>query len=166
MDVIPQIMLYVIGTFLTFSDITRLALTSSTMDKRTKEARKLLAKREVMRLFSSDLESFRMIIYSVSYELGPQDHSTPTLNDGHDWLGILKEGLTLQSSWPCQYEDQLKNISFILRNPENNLPSFHRNSFSKLETTMQDHLFEQLNSPISNSLYTEKDLENIQLEKD
>ena len=157
MDVIPQIMLYVIGTYLTFSDVTRLALTSSTMDKRTKEARKMLAKREVMRLFSSDLDSFRMIIYSVSYELGPQDHSTPTLNDGHDWLGILKEGLSLKQKWPLEYEDQLKNISLILRNPENNLPSFHRNSFSKLETTMQDHLFEQLNSPVPMNSYVEKD---------
>jgi hypothetical protein len=146
MDVIPQIMLYMIGTFLNFSDFTRLSLTSKQMDKRTGEPRKMLAKREVMRLFSSDLDGFRMIIHSVSYEMGPQDYSTPTLNDGYDWLGILREGLTLKSKWPTKLKNQLKIISRILQNPENNLPSFHRNSFSKLETTMQENLFETLNN--------------------
>lgn len=106
----------------------------------------MLAKREVMRLFSSDLDGFRMIIHSVSYEMGPQDYSTPTLNDGYDWLGILREGLTLKSKWPTKLKNQLKIISRILQNPENNLPSFHRNSFSKLETTMQENLFETLNN--------------------
>lgn len=100
MDVIPKIMLYMIGTFLNFGDLMHLSLTSKKMEKRTTEARVLLAKREVMRLFSSDLDSFRMIIHSVSYELGPQDYSTPTLNDGNDWLNILKEGLIMRQGWP------------------------------------------------------------------
>lgn len=146
MDVIPQIMLYMIGTFLNFTDFTRLSLTSKQMDKRTAEPRKMLAKREVMRLFSSDLDGFRMIIHSVSYEMGPQDYSTPTLNDGYDWLSILREGLSLKNKWPSKLKNQLKIISKILQNPENNLPSFHRNSFSKLETTMQENLFETLNN--------------------
>ena len=37
-------------------------------------------------------------------------------------------------------------VSDILQNPENNLPSFHWNSFTKLETTMQENLFEILNN--------------------
>ena len=60
---------------------------------------KMLAKREVMRIFSSDLQSFRVIIHSISYELGPQDFSIPTLSDGYDWLNILKEGLQIKQNW-------------------------------------------------------------------
>lgn len=152
MDAIPQIMLYVIGTFLNFSEFTRLALTSKQMDSKMIEPRKMIAKREVMRLFSSDLDCFRMIIHSVSYELGPQDYSTPTLNDGYDWFSILKEGLTLRANWPEKLRNQLTSVSNVLQNPENNLPSFHRNSFSKLETTMQEHLFEELSSPWTSKL--------------
>ena len=147
MEALPQIMLYVIGTFLNFTEMTRLSLTSTHMNSKMVEPKKMIAKREVMRLFSSDLDSFRMIIHSVSYELGPQDYSTPTLNDGYDWLTILKEGLTLRVNWPKKLRNQLNSVSNILRNPENNLPSFHRNTFSKLETTMQEHLFEELSSP-------------------
>jgi hypothetical protein len=147
MDAIPQIMLYVIGTFLNFAEFTRLALTSKKMDAKMVEPRKMIAKREVMRLFSSDLQSFRMIIHSVSYELGAQDYSTPTLNDGFDWFSILKEGLTLQVNWPLKLREQLKSVSNVLHKPENNLPCFYRDIFSKLETTMQEHLFEELSSP-------------------
>lgn len=146
MDVLPQIMLYVIGTFLNFSELTNLALTSKQMDKKSQEPRKMVAKREVIRLFSSDLDSFRMIIHSVSYELGAQDYFTPTLNDGYDWLGLLKEGLVLRNQWPEKIRGDLIIVSKILQNPENNLPSFHRNSFSKLETTMQENLFEELSN--------------------
>lgn len=146
MDVLPQIMLYMIGTFLNFGELTRLSLTSKHMNKRAEEPKKMLAKRELMRLFSSDLDSFRMIIHSVSYELGPQDYSTPTLNDGHDWQNLLREGLIMKSRWPLKLKDQLSSISTILQSPENNLPSFHKNSFSKLESTMQENLFEILGS--------------------
>ena len=97
-----------------------------------------------MRIFSSDLDGFRMIIHSVSNELGPRDHSTPTLNDGHNWLEILKEGLVLKSGWGSNVKEHLQRISLILKNPENNLPSFHSNSFSKLETTMQEHLLSEI----------------------
>lgn len=147
MDVIPQIMLYMIGTFLNFGELTRLSLTSKLMNTRTGESRRMLAKREVMRLFSSDLDGFRMIIHSVSYELGPQDYSTPTLNDGHDWHLLLREGLSMRATWSSKLKSQLRSISAILQNPENNLPSFHRNSFSKLESTMQENLFEILSAP-------------------
>lgn len=59
MHFISQITLYIIGTFLNFKDLTRFALTSKDMDKKTEQARKLVAKREVMRLFSSNLDEFR-----------------------------------------------------------------------------------------------------------
>lgn len=145
MEVIPQILFYIIGTYVTFRDLMHLSLTSKQMNKKTAEAKILLAKREVMRLFSSDLHCFRMIIHSISYELGPQDFSTPTLSDGNNWLDILKEGLQLRQSWPQKLKSKMDNISMVLQNPENTLPSFHRNSFSKLETTMQENLFEVLN---------------------
>jgi len=143
MDVIPKIMLYIIGTFLNFKDFNKLSLTSKTMYQRAADGKKLLAKREVMRIFSSDLDGFRMIIHSVSNELGPRDHSTPTLNDGHNWLDILKEGLVLKSTWSPKIKESLQSISKILINPENNLPSFQSTSFSKLETTMQEHLLKE-----------------------
>lgn len=114
MDVIPQVMLYLIGTYLSYKDITNLALTSKQMNQRTKEPRRMLAKREVMRLFSSDLACFRMIIHSVSCELGPQDYSTPTLNDGYNWLDILKEGLKIKN-WPEQIRFCMKDITEILK---------------------------------------------------
>lgn len=145
MEVIPQILFYIIGTYVTFSDLMHLSLTSKQLFRKTAQARKLLSKREVMRLFSSDLHCFRMIIHSISYELGPQDFSTPTLSDGNNWLEILKEGLQLKQSWPENLKSKMVNISMVLQNPENTLPSFHRNSFSKLETTMQENLFEILN---------------------
>jgi hypothetical protein len=152
MDVIPKIMLYMIGTFLNFRDLTRLSLTSKQMNQRTEEPKKLLAKREVMRLFSSDLSNFRMIIHSVSYEMGPVDYSTPTLKDGFNWLSILKDGLTMRMKWPKNIGDSLFAISKILKHPENNLPSFHRNSFSNLETSTQENLFEILGSSMSRKL--------------
>lgn len=152
MDVIPKIMLYMIGTFLNFKELTRLSLTSKQMHQRTEEPKKLLAKREVMRLFSSDLSNFRMIIHSVSYEMGPVDYSTPTLQDGFNWLSILKEGLALRMKWPKKIGDSLFAISKILKHPENNLPSFHRNSFSNLETSTQENLFEILGSSMNKKL--------------
>ena len=145
MEVIPQILFYIVGTYVTFSDLMHLSLTSKLMNKKTSEARTLLAKREVIRLFSSDLHCFRMIIHSISYELGPQDFSTPTLSDGNNWLEILKEGLQIKQCWPEKLKSKMETISVVLQNPENTLPSFHRNSFSKLETTMQENLFEILN---------------------
>ena len=144
MDSLSRILFYIIGTFLNFKELNRLSLASKSLNERTEEAKELLAKREVMRIFSSDLEGFRMIIHSISYELGPKDHSTPTLNDGYNWLEILKEGLILKSGWHPNFKPQLTSISKILKNPENNLPSFHSNNFSKLETTMQERLFEEL----------------------
>ncbi|CAI2360800.1 unnamed protein product [Moneuplotes crassus] len=143
MEPLPEIMIYVIGTYLKFKEFSRLSLTSKKMMKKTFNPRIMISKREVMRIFSSDLDGFRMIIHSISYELGPKSHSTPTLNDGHDWLGILKEGLSLKSGWAQNNKGVLDKISKILRNPENNLPSFHKNSFSQLETTMQEQLFEE-----------------------
>jgi hypothetical protein len=59
MHFISQITIYIIGTFLSIKDLTNLALTSKDMSKQTEEARKLIAKREVIRLFSSNLEEFR-----------------------------------------------------------------------------------------------------------
>ena len=145
MENITQIIFYIIGTYVTFSDLMHLSLTSKQMNKKTAEARTLLAKREVIRLFSSDLQCFRIIIHSISYELGPQDFSTPTLNDGNNWFDILKEGLQIKQSWTEKLKSKMNAISLVLQNPENTLPSFHRNSFSKLETSMQENLFEVLN---------------------
>lgn len=59
MHFISQITIYIIGTFLSIKDLTNLALTSKDMLKKTDEARKLLGKREVFRLFSSNLDEFR-----------------------------------------------------------------------------------------------------------
>ena len=143
MEAISKIMLYVIGTFLSYKDLNNLSLTSKTMNEHTGEAKKLLAKREVMRIFSSDLSGFRMIIHSVSNELGLKDYSTPTLNDGHNWLNILKEGLMLKNNWSLTIKKHLESISTILVNPENNLPSFQSNNLAKLETTMQEHLLKE-----------------------
>ena len=108
MEAIPQILLYVIGTYVTFRDIMHLSLTSKRMNKKAIEARRLLAKREVMRIFSSDLHEFRVIIHSISYELGPQDLSIPTLSDGYDWLEILREGLEIMQNWPKNLKLQLR----------------------------------------------------------
>ncbi len=135
MDSLSQIMVYMIGTFLTFNEVNRLSLTSKKMNDRTKEAKKLLAKREVMRIFSSDLKDFRMIIPSVSYELEEKDYSTPTLNDGYDWQKILKEGLSIGCGMLREIKPQLRN----------SLPSFHSNNFSKLDTIMQERLYEESN---------------------
>lgn len=59
MHFISQITIYIIGTFLSIRDVTRLALTSKDMYRKTDEARKMLSKREVIRLFSSNLDDFR-----------------------------------------------------------------------------------------------------------
>ena len=83
-----------------------------------------------------------MLIHSVSYEKGNDQEATPTLRDGYNWLEILKEGLLLRVNWPQQLRNGMDEIWNSLQNPEAGLPSFHRNSFSKLETTMQENLFE------------------------
>lgn len=54
----------------------------------------------------------------------------------------------------------MRIVSNVLQNPENNLPSFHRNSFSKLETTMQENLYEILNNQTSSpSTFTNSQLD-------
>ena len=86
------------------------------------------------------------MIHSVSYEAGQKDSSTPTLNDGYDWLDILKQGLKLKMQWPEDYRFEMRTIASLLQNPQNTLPSFTRDSFSKLESTMQENLFKILNN--------------------
>lgn len=86
------------------------------------------------------------MIHSVSYEHGQKDSETPTLKDGHNWLDILRQGLTIKMEWPQEYIFELKSIKNLLRHPHNTLPSFNRDSFSKLESTMQENLFKILSS--------------------
>lgn len=59
MHSIPKDEIYVIGTFLSIKDLVRLSITSKHMANSTKLAINRLAKREVMRLFSSNLDDFR-----------------------------------------------------------------------------------------------------------
>jgi len=97
-----------------------------------------------------------MMIHSVSYEAGQKDYSTPTLSDGYDWLDILKEGLMLKIDWPENYGAEMGSVGMIFQHPHNTLPSFTRDSFSKLESTMQENLFRILtnscNSMVDSSL--------------
>lgn len=95
-----------------------------------------------------------MMIHSVSYEAGQKDSSTPTLNDGYDWLDILKQGLKLKMQWPEDYRFEMRTIMNLLQNPQNMLPSFSRDSFSKLESTMQENLFKILNNTCNSMVDT------------
>lgn len=87
-----------------------------------------------------------MMIHSVSYEAGQRDSSTPTLNDGNDWLDVLKQGLIIKMGWTDDYNYEMKSILKILQHPQNTLPSFNKDSLSKLESTMQENLFRLINN--------------------
>lgn len=106
------------------------------------------------------------MIHSVSYEAGIKDHSTPTLNDGFDWLDILKEGCILKMSWPGEYHSELTTICTVLKHPQNTLPSFNRDSLSKLESTMQENLFKILSNTcnsLANQTFPELDLKFVEM---
>jgi len=104
-----------------------------------------------------------MMIHSVSYEKGDRDYATPTLNDGFNWMDILKEGLMLKCNWPMKLKEQMLSVWNVLQNPEYILPSFHRNSFSKLDTAMQEHLFDLLNNTCNSTTDPTTPEMNLQL---
>lgn len=107
-----------------------------------------------------------MMIHSVSYEAGIKDHSTPTLNDGFDWLEILKEGCLQKMVWSSEYHSELTTISRVLKRPQNTLPSFTRNSLSKLESTMQENLFKIISNSCNSLVdanFPELDLKFVEL---
>lgn len=95
-----------------------------------------------------------MMIHSVSYEAGQKELGKPTENDRHDWLDILKQGLTLKMNWPEQYSMEIATIIELVQQPKILLPSFNRDSFYKPETTMQENLFKILGNTCKASVNT------------